>query len=262
MMLNSAPRLSTAAALAASLIVPALALAAPKTKAKPQPTQKAPVAPKAPTVKKPVTKGPLVKKPTNKPKVKTKPKVDPTKRKGKLIKRPSKKKPDGGGGTPPPSDPPQDPPQDPPTPTPQNETGALAGLSAAHNTERALVGTAPLTWSPSIAGFAQQWAESLVNDNACMIAHNSNRGTYGENLFWTTTPRSTEYVVAQWTKEKIHYNADTHTCAQGQICGHYTQVVWHNTTEIGCGMATCGNGTQIWVCNYNPTGNYYGQPAF
>lgn len=243
-MLSPAPRLSTVAALAAALIIPAIAIGAPKTKAKPQPTPDAPTAPKAPTVEKPVTKGPatkgpLVKKPTRK----------------KLRKRPTTKKP--------PSDPPQDPPQDPPPePTPQAETGALAGLTAAHNAERALVGTSPLTWSPSVAGIAQQWAESLVNDNACTLAHNTNRGQLGENLFWTTTPRSTQYVVSQWIKEKVDYNAQTHTCAEGKLCMHYTQVVWHNTTEVGCGMATCGNGTQIWVCNYNPTGNYVGQQAF
>lgn len=245
MMFNPAPRLSTVAALAAALVIPAIAVGAPKTQAKPQPTPDAPTAPKAPTTRKPVTKKPLVKKPTGK----------------KLRRRPTTKRPpsDGGGTKDPPKDPPQDP---PPEPTPQAETGALAGLTAAHNAERTLVGTSPLTWSPSIAGFAQQWAESLVNDNACTIAHNTNRGQLGENLFWTTTPRTAQYVVSQWTQEKADYDAETHTCAQGKLCMHYTQVVWHNTTEVGCGMATCGNGTQIWVCNYNPTGNYVGQQPF
>lgn len=239
MMFNPAPRLSTVAALAVALAIPAIAIGAPKTQAKPQPTPDAPTAPKAPVTKKPVTKKPKVEKPT-----------------GKMLRRPTKKPPSDGGT---PKDPPQDP---PPEPTPQAETGALAGLTAAHNAERTLVGTSPLTWSPSIAGFAQQWAESLVNDNACTLAHNTNRGQLGENLFWTTTPRTAQYVVSQWTQEKADYNAGTHTCAQGKLCMHYTQVVWHNTTEVGCGMATCGNGTQIWVCNYNPTGNYVGQQPF
>ena len=36
--------------------------------------------------------------------------------------------------------------------------------------------------------------------------------------------------------------------------GHFTQVVWKGTTEVGCGVA---NG---WVCcRYYPPGNYMGQ---
>jgi len=40
--------------------------------------------------------------------------------------------------------------------------------------------------------------------------------------------------------------------------GHYTQVIWKNTTEVGCGVARSNQG-EIWVCNYNPPGNYQGQ---
>jgi hypothetical protein len=31
--------------------------------------------------------------------------------------------------------------------------------------------------------------------------------------------------------------------------------VWRGTTQLGCGMAQCG-GNDIWVCNYDPPGNY------
>ena len=48
-------------------------------------------------------------------------------------------------------------------------------------------------------------------------------------------------------------------------CGHYTQVVWRNTTEIGCGVATCKEGAltwDIWICNYAPPGNIAGQKPY
>jgi uncharacterized protein YkwD len=86
----------------------------------------------------------------------------------------------------------------------------LAGLSAAHNAARAQVGVAPLAWSPTLAGYAQQWADQLA-EQGCALSHRPG-DSYGENLFWTTVPRDAAYVVAQWTSEVanyVHLDADT-----------------------------------------------------
>ena len=40
--------------------------------------------------------------------------------------------------------------------------------------------------------------------------------------------------------------------------GHFTQVVWRGTTQVGCGHSQC-NGNDIWVCEYDPPGNWEGQ---
>ena len=37
--------------------------------------------------------------------------------------------------------------------------------------------------------------------------------------------------------------------------GHFTQVVWKDTRQLGCGVAMCDGG-EIWVCNYSPPGNF------
>lgn len=37
--------------------------------------------------------------------------------------------------------------------------------------------------------------------------------------------------------------------------GHYTQMVWENSTKIGCGYAQCDN-IYYFVCNYAPAGNF------
>lgn len=64
-----------------------------------------------------------------------------------------------------------------------------------------------------------------------------------------------------WAAEEQHYDAEANTCAEGQLCGHYTQVVWANSGNLGCAMATCGSG-RVWVCNYDPPGNWAGQRPF
>jgi len=49
------------------------------------------------------------------------------------------------------------------------------------------------------------------------------------------------------------------------MCGHFTQVVWKTTTEIGCALVDCpkdtawaGYRSQFLVCQYNPGGNTAG----
>jgi PadR family transcriptional regulator len=45
------------------------------------------------------------------------------------------------------------------------------------------------------------------------------------------------------------------------VCGHYTQIVWSNTREVGCGVARDSN-REVWVCNYNPPGNWIGERPY
>jgi uncharacterized protein YkwD len=142
-----------------------------------------------------------------------------------------------------------------PTAPKGEETGALVGLRAAHDEARAAVGVAALEWSPELGVLAQKWAKQLAANN-CQLAHRPN-SSYGENLYWTSSSATAEQVVAAWTAEREQYDAAMHTCT-GDVCGHYTQVVWSKTTKLGCGMASCGS-QQVWVCNYDPRGNVTGQ---
>lgn len=48
--------------------------------------------------------------------------------------------------------------------------------------------------------------------------------------------------------------------------GHYTQIVWADTTKIGCGKIRYTD-SKGWialylVCNYGPTGNYINKPIY
>ncbi|MEP2023182.1 CAP domain-containing protein, partial [Reichenbachiella sp.] len=67
--------------------------------------------------------------------------------------------------------------------------------------------------------------------------------------------------VDSWGAEKQNYDYKKNKCETGKICGHYTQIVWKNTTEIGCAKTLC-DGSVIWICNYNPPGNFVGQKPY
>ena len=43
--------------------------------------------------------------------------------------------------------------------------------------------------------------------------------------------------------------------------GHFTQVVWKSSKELGVGKATSRSGRIYVVANYYPPGNYQGQFA-
>lgn len=59
------------------------------------------------------------------------------------------------------------------------------------------------------------------------------------------------------------YGQNTVDMTNFQLWGHFSQVVWQDTTEIGCWAAACGPDTPIGsgyfaACIYSPPGNYVG----
>ncbi len=146
-----------------------------------------------------------------------------------------------------------------------------AAMLKEHNAVRDEAGVPALTWSTSLAASAQKWSETLKGES-CKMRHTPNP-QYGENIYqaWTTaipeeglisSPRK---AVTAWAAEEAFYNYAKNTCLPGEMCGHYTQLVWANTTEVGCGVSVCmgeDRQTDIWVCKYNPYGNITGLKPF
>ncbi|HEY0253826.1 MAG TPA: CAP domain-containing protein [Kofleriaceae bacterium] len=125
----------------------------------------------------------------------------------------------------------------------------------AHNAVRAKHCAPPLTWNPKIAAVAQKWADSL-RDQGCKFGHSGNQ-EYGENLAaGTAGALDPEATVKMWYDEISLYKFPDGGFSMQT--GHFTQVVWKGTTEVGCGHSTC-NGNDIWVCNYAPFGNVEGE---
>ncbi|KAI3807847.1 hypothetical protein L1987_23783 [Smallanthus sonchifolius] len=107
----------------------------------------------------------------------------------------------------------------------------------AHNAARAQVGVGNMVWNPTLAAYAQNYANQRIGD--CNLIHSG--GPYGENLAKGSGQFTGTSAVNLWVNEKAFYDHRTNTCASGRVCGHYTQVVWRNSVQLGCARAQCAN---------------------
>jgi hypothetical protein len=139
-----------------------------------------------------------------------------------------------------------------------------AELLRAHNGYRIELSEQPLVWSDQLAAGAQVWAVHLANE-VHSLQHSRLPGL-GENLvMWSAGRESLAQLVDMWGAEKHYFiNASfpsVSTTGDWKTVGHYTQMIWRNTTEVGCGLAT-GGGYDFLVCRYSPQGNFMGQRVF
>ena len=139
----------------------------------------------------------------------------------------------------------------------QRPGGLAREILAGHNEVRQRIGLAPLNWSPTLAAYAQEWANHLIARG--QFAHRQ-KPRYGENLYEITgayaSPRE---VVGAWADESRDYDYKTNRCRG--MCGHYTQIVWADTRSVGCAVAR-ERGREVWVCNYDPPGNWVGRRPY
>lgn len=139
-----------------------------------------------------------------------------------------------------------------------------AQLLAAHNKYRAALGEPDLTWSDDLAASALAWAQHLANDVHAL--KHSGALSKGENLaMWSSGRASLTQLVDLWGAEKHYFIdasfPDVSRTGDWRTVAHYTQMVWRNTTEVGCGLAS-GGGYDWLVCQYAPQGNFMGQRVF
>jgi hypothetical protein len=160
-------------------------------------------------------------------------------------------------------------------------------ILAIHNRERAAVGAPPLVWSDELAAGAKSWADHVATINQMVHSTGDQRPGQGENIAgWThgcglsfSGPLGTQpnfpldytkgvcpgdtlrTMVESWVNEKTNWHGGVLTQENWYPTGHYTQVVWRDTKQIGCGIAT-GSDTDYLVCRYNPGGNVVGQKPY
>jgi hypothetical protein len=177
-------------------------------------------------------------------------------------------------------------------PGPTGPTGPTAGgcsglageelaICNEHNVFRAKHGVPPLNWSTDLAKNAQDWVKGChtsknANGDEFFCHQNKAFGcgvdasyNYGENLSFGWPTRSGKEAVDEWYCEINVYDFDHPVVTGGttfgcdnnpdKVTGHFTQVVWRDSTKLGCAQNTCqlgGNAGTLWACEYDPPGNF------
>ncbi|XP_058835803.1 Golgi-associated plant pathogenesis-related protein 1-like [Topomyia yanbarensis] len=129
-----------------------------------------------------------------------------------------------------------------------------------HNRLRAQHSAPPLQLSQPLCRYAQEWAQTIAGQNK--LQHRTER-TYGENLyamFGKTQISGTDPVRSWYSEKKDYIFGQPDPGSNFAKVGHFTQVVWKGTKQLGVGMATNGSNVYV-VCNYDPAGNFKKQYA-
>jgi len=148
-----------------------------------------------------------------------------------------------------------------------DEPPSLTGITAAHNAIRGAHGVAPIVWDAQLAAIAQAWTDRCVDTAAPtgLIDLNpdatTSYGSYvGQNVYGNSGTTTGQDAVNAWASEESNYNYANNTCSGS--CGSYTQIVWANSTKLGCGFTQCPSMTYGYsiVCHYAPGGNDGNRP--
>ncbi|KAF2489288.1 PR-1-like protein [Lophium mytilinum] len=163
------------------------------------------------------------------------------------------------------------------SPCNSNPTTYQAKVLDSHNCHRANHSAPAVSWDAALAATAQKIAET------CVYAHSMDvdGGGYGQNIAAGTEAARVDWVITEgfYNGEVNAYPAAGYGVANPDMSnfekwGHYSQVVWKDTTHAACYTKDCsgsGKGPKglegvtgdcapvFTVCNYKGPGNFGGE---
>jgi uncharacterized protein YkwD len=135
-----------------------------------------------------------------------------------------------------------------------------------HNYYRKYHQSVPMELTQKLNDYAQQYAETLAEKDEMQHSTKEERekiyGDWtGENLyyFWTSQIDLTitgAAAVDDWYDEIKDYDFQNGKSKNGGVVGHFTQVLWKDSTQLGIGVAKSSKNSVYVVGNYHPGGNF------
>ena len=144
-----------------------------------------------------------------------------------------------------------------------------------HNLERMSLGIEPLKWSNNLTVAAKKYADYLAANDLFNHSKNLESLGQGENLY------ATQYYVideggAKYFYDETNYLADASIAWLDEkkkfryakigsrknnfyLTGHYTQMIWSKSTEVGIAFSKSKSGNVYVVARDYPSGNWKGK---
>ncbi|KAG1942943.1 cysteine-rich secretory protein [Pimephales promelas] len=113
-----------------------------------------------------------------------------------------------------------------------------------------------MSWSDAAAQSARGWIDLCNMTHGPPSSRMIDGYELGENLFKGSGLYSWTEVVNAWHSEVNNYQYPIGSI-NGLPTGHYTQVVWYSSYEVGCAMTQCGS-DYFYGCHYYRAGNFRG----
>jgi uncharacterized protein YkwD len=125
-----------------------------------------------------------------------------------------------------------------------------------HNIYRKKHKVPELILSKELCNIAQEYANKLASTDTFQHSKKNFKGKpMGENLFACYGMKITGKIMSDaWYDEIKDYNFNN-PGFKGNT-GHFTQVVWKDSKQVGFGFAKSKSGYYYGVANYFPAGNY------
>jgi len=129
----------------------------------------------------------------------------------------------------------------------------------AHNKYRAKHHAGKLVLNQELCDIAQKYAQELARTGNFAHSNGSFHGdNMGENLFACYGMKITgKMMTDDWYDEISQYDFNNPGYISGT--GHFTQVVWKGSKQVGFGFAQARDGYYYGVANYYPAGNFIGE---
>ncbi len=143
-----------------------------------------------------------------------------------------------------------------------------------------------MVWDTELETLAQKYINTdpkVHNTNRTIPSHPTDY--LGENMYWQSKGTSAKLTpgtfngslaVTSWFNEVKYWNGNVTKFGSQtttQVVGHFTQVVWADTTRVGCGVLDCVTVTPMtsytmysqkvsFVCDYWNGGNIINQAIY
>ncbi|XP_053316659.1 cysteine-rich secretory protein 2 [Spea bombifrons] len=114
-----------------------------------------------------------------------------------------------------------------------------------------------MVWNDEAARTADNYAKMCLPNHSEQNLRKITNFNCGENLFMSTFKASWDDVIKSFYSEVVDFEYGKGAKTPGVEIGHYTQLTWATSRQVGCAINYCANNNLPYrfVCHYCPPGN-------